>query len=85
MHNQISQSQIDEFDRKFKQNIDNINIMKLINKEGLNNVCINKDILKKNQTFNIELPETKRMDQKNSLRCWIYSGLNFKKWADKLN
>lgn len=77
MHNQISQSQIDEFDRKFKQNIDNINIMKLINKEGLNNVCINKDILKKNQTFNIELPETKRMDQKNSLRCWIYSRLNF--------
>lgn len=49
MYNQITQSQIDEFYRIFKENIDNINIMKSINKEGLNNVCINNDILKYNQ------------------------------------
>lgn len=52
--------------------------MKSINKNGMNAFCINNGIIEENdRTFNIELSETKRMNQKESLRCWIYSGLNF--------
>ena len=40
-------------------------------------MCINTKILEDNPpVFNIELEETKRYDQKNSLRCWAFSGIN---------
>ena len=51
-----------------------------ITENGLENACINRDIIIENQTvFNIELPESKRYDQQDSWRCWIYGGLNLLK------
>ena len=36
-----------------------------------------RDIIIENQPiFNIELPESKRYDQKDNWRCWIFGGLN---------
>lgn len=78
MSNQITMNQIYKFDTTFNNDIANKKIMDAIHNRGLNNFCINKDVIKENSPeFNIELIETKRMDQKDSLRCWIYSGLNF--------
>ena len=67
--------------KKFKENYDNNFINKIIEdsitKNGLENACINRDILIENQPiFNVELPESKRYHQRNSWRCWIYGGLN---------
>ena len=78
MKNQITIKEIKEFNNQFNSNKNNKQIMEGINKNGLQNFCLNKKIIEENPPiFNIELCETKRMDQKESLRCWIYSGLNF--------
>lgn len=43
----------------------------------LNEVCLNKDIIKENIfEFNIELEDCKIYNQYTSLRCWLYSCLN---------
>lgn len=81
MENQISLEQI----KKFKEiyNLDKTNkvIENAITQNGLENACINRDVIIENQPiFNIELPESKRYDQKNSWRCWIYGGLNLIKY-----
>ncbi|MBQ6991752.1 MAG: hypothetical protein IJN50_02385 [Clostridia bacterium] len=78
MKNQITIKEIKEFNNQFNSNKNNKQIMEGINNNGLQNYCLNKKIIEENPPlFNIELCETKRMDQKESLRCWIYSGLNF--------
>jgi bleomycin hydrolase len=66
------------FNNKFNSKIENKEIMEAINKQGINTFSINNEIIKENTpNFNVELEDTKKMDQKESLRCWIYSGLNF--------
>lgn len=77
MGNQISLEQIDEFKKFYNSEKTNKIIENAITKNGLENACINRDIIIENQPiFNIELPESKRYDQKDSWRCWIFGGLN---------
>ena len=77
MENQISLEQIDEFKKIYNSEKTNKIIENAITKNGLENACINRDIIIENQPiFNIELPESKRYDQKDSWRCWIFGGLN---------
>ena len=77
MKNQISLEQIEKFREVYNSDITNKIIENAITKNGLENACINRDVVIENQPiFNIELPESKRYDQKDSWRCWIYGGLN---------
>ena len=77
MESQISLEQIKEFSKIYNGDKANKIIENSITKNGLENACINRDIIIENQPiFNIELPESKRYDQQDSWRCWIYGGLN---------
>ena len=73
----IKLEQIEEFGKIYKSNKTNKIIENTITKNGLENACIDRNIIIENQSvFNIELPESKRYDQQDSWRCWIYGGLN---------
>lgn len=77
MENQISLEQIKEFSETYNKDKTNKIIENAITKNGLENACINRDVILENQpVFNIELPESKRYDQQDSWKCWIYGGLN---------
>lgn len=77
MENQISLEQIKKFRESYNLDKTNKIIENAITNNGLENACINRDIITENQPiFNIELPESKRYDQQDSWRCWIYGGLN---------
>lgn len=77
MENQISIEQIKKFRKNYNSDKTNKIIENAITKNGLENACINRDIIIENQPiFNIELPESKRYDQKDNWRCWIFGGLN---------
>ena len=80
MKEEISLEQIKEFKKLYNQDKTNKIIEDAITKNGLENACINRDVIIENQPiFNIELPESKRYDQQDSFRCWIYGGLNVTK------
>lgn len=84
----IELKDIEQFSKKYNQIQENKQIEENIKKYGLNKVCINKEIIKQNPaSFNLELSETKRYDQKNSLRCWAFAGINVIKrnMANNLN
>lgn len=73
----ITLKQIQEFSKIYNKDKKNKEIEKRITKLGLEKVCINEQIIKENSpVFNIELSETKRYDQKESLKCWIFAGIN---------
>ena len=77
MQSQISLEQIKKFRELYNNDKMNKVIENSITKNGLENACINRDIIIENQPiFNVELPESKRYDQQDSWRCWIYGGLN---------
>lgn len=77
MESQILLEKIKEFREIYHSDKTNRIIENAITKNGLENACINRDIIIENQPiFNIELPESKRYDQQDSFRCWIYGGLN---------
>lgn len=85
---EIQLSNIESFSKIYNSNINNKNIENQIKQYGLDKVCINKEIIAENPpVFNLELRETKRYDQKDSLRCWAFSGINVIKRnvADNLN
>lgn len=88
MNEQISIEQISEFSKKYNEDINNKIIENSITKNGLDNTCIDRKIIIENQPiFNIELPDSKRYDQKDSYKCWIYAGINMIKHniAENLN
>ena len=88
MENQISLEQIKKFSKVYNTNKENKVIENLIVKNGLENTAINKNIIIENEpVFNIELPQSKRYDQKTSHTCWVYAGLNMIKYniAQNLN
>lgn len=88
MNEQISLNQINEFSKKYNQDTNNKIIENSITKNGLENTCINRNIIIENQpVFNIELPESKRYNQMESYKCWIYAGINVIKYniAENLN
>ncbi len=73
----ISLKDIKEFSKEYNNNPINKIIENAITANGLEEVCLNRDIVEENQfVFNIELPDSKRYDQKDSWKCWIYAGLN---------
>ena len=77
MENQIKLEQIKEFTKNYHSDKTNKIIENAITKNGLENACMNRAVIMENQpVFNIELPESKRYDQQDSWRCWIYGGLN---------
>ncbi len=77
MKEQISIEQISKFNEEYNKNRNNKIIENSITKNGLENTCIDRQIIMENQSvFNIELPECKRYDQKDSYKCWIYAGIN---------
>ena len=77
MESQILLEQIKEFRDIYNSNKTNKIIENAITKNGLENALISRDIIIENQPiFNIELPESKRYNQQDSWRCWIYAGLN---------
>lgn len=84
----ISLEQIQIFSKKYNENETNKIIEKEITKKGLETTCIDEKVILENQAiFNIELPESKRQNQAESHRCWIYAGLNTIKYniAKNLN
>ena len=84
----ISLEQIQTFNKKYNENEINKIIEKGITKKGLEKFCIDENVVLENKPeFNIELPESKREDQKDNHRCWIYAGLNTIKYdvAKNLN
>ena len=81
MKEQISLEQISKFNEEYNKNRNNKIIENSITKNGLENTCIDRQIIMENQPiFNIELPECKRYDQKDSYKCWIYAGINVIKY-----
>lgn len=85
---EIELSNIESFSKIYNFNVNNKNIEKKIKQYGLDKVCIEQKIIDENPpSFNLELEETKRYDQKDSLRCWAFSGINVIKrnMADNLN
>lgn len=88
MSKQISLEQISRFNKDYNNDKTNKIIENSITKNGLENTCIDRQIIMENSPiFNIELPETKRYDQKDSYKCWIYAGINVIKHniAENLN
>ncbi len=74
---EIELKHIEQFSRIYNKNINNKNIENEIKQYGLDKVCINKKIIDENpSSFNLELEKTKIYDQKDSLRCWAFSGIN---------
>lgn len=81
MEEQITLELIRDFSKTYNNNLINKNIENKIIENGLVNSCIDKKIIEENEfTFNIELPDSKRYDQKENYRCWIYCGLNVIKY-----
>ena len=84
----IELKDIEQFSKKYNESLENKNIEEKIKKVGLDKVCINYKIVEENPPiFNLELSETKRYDQKDSLRCWAFSSINVIKrnMANNLN
>lgn len=74
---QITQADIVEFSEKYQKENKNKQIEREITKLGLEKACLDKKVIEENPcTFNLELCETKRYDQKDSLKCWIFAGIN---------
>ena len=85
---EIKLDDIQEFSKKYNSNFVNKIIENAIVKNGIEEVMLERNILIENQpVFNIELPESTRYNQKNSLKCWIYTGFNMLKYniANNLN
>lgn len=81
MEDQISLEQLENFRKVYNSEKTNKIIENAITNNGLENACINRDIIIENQPiFNVELPESKRYDQKDSWKCWIFGGLNLIKY-----
>ena len=85
---EITLEDIKSFSKEYNDNPTNKIIENAIANNGLENTMLNRDVIIENQpVFNIELPESKRYDQKDSYKCWIYAGLNMIKFniAKNLN
>lgn len=77
MNQQISLEDIVRFSEQYNKDIKNKIVENSITRNGLENTCIDRKIIIENQPiFNIELPESKRYDQEDSHKCWIYAGIN---------
>lgn len=74
---EISLNQIKKYRNTFYSDKSNKIISDSIINNGINKTCFNSGVLVEDQNvFNIELPDSKRLDQKNSGRCWAFAGIN---------
>ena len=74
MNKQITLDLIKKFSKKYNNNSLNKIIENAITKNGLENSCIDNNIIIENQPiFNIELPEGKRYDQKDNYYLLYYA------------
>lgn len=81
MKEEITGENLKTFRKKYQENQQNKEIEKEITKNGIASVCEEKNkIVDTMPKFTIELPETKRYNQKETFRCWIFAGLNFIKY-----
>lgn len=81
MEDQISLEQLENFRKVYNSEKTNKIIENAITNNGLENACINRNIIIENQPiFNVELPGSKRYDQKDSWKCWVFGGLNLIKY-----
>lgn len=88
MEKQITFDLINNFSKNYNNDFMNKIIENSITENGLEKSCIDRSIIEENQfIFNIELPDSKRYNQKDNFKCWIYSGLNTIKYnmAKNLN
>ena len=77
MEKQITFDLINNFSKNYNNDFMNKIIENSITENGLEKSCIDRSIIEENQfIFNIELPDSKRYNQKDNFKCWIYSGLN---------
>lgn len=66
----IDLEDIKKFSKKYNSNPNNKIIENAIINNGLEKTCLNRQILIENQPiYNIELPESKRLDQESSRKC----------------
>lgn len=74
---EITLTNIEKYQEKFYSNKQNKLLSDSIVNNGINKTCFNNKVLTDNQNvFNIELPDSKRLNQKNSGRCWAFAGIN---------
>ena len=74
---QINLKDIEQFSEQYQKDSKNREIEEAITQKGLEKACLNQKIIEENEfSFNIELSETKRYHQRESLRCWIFAGIN---------
>ncbi len=76
MKKEIEISDLAEFQTAYNKNSKNSKITRAIKEKGVKKACLNKARLEElSFQFNIEIPETKIYDQKNSYQCNIYAFL----------
>lgn len=77
MNQQIRLEDIARFSEQYNKDNKNKIVENSITRNGLENTCIDRQIIIENQPiFNIELPESKRYNQEDNYKCWIYAGIN---------
>lgn len=74
MNKEISLSDISNFQKEYTKNLGNNQIEEKIKEQGITKACLNEDLIKNVEyRFNIEIPEMKIYNQKNSSQCNIYA------------
>lgn len=84
----LSFEDIKKFSDLYNKNENNKKIENEITNQGLYSSCINeKNIAENDFSFNLELEDGYRYNQKNNDNCWIYAGFNMIKYnmASNLN
>lgn len=85
---EVTLEQIKKYSKKYNKDSKNKIIENAIYNNGINEVCLNHNIIMKNQMiFNIELPKAYSYNQKRSGRCWVFATINSIKYniAENMN
>ncbi len=76
MNKEIKLGDILKYQKEYLNDENNINLENNIYENGLENVCLDKELVKNTSyKFNIQIPEMKMYDQKQSYECNIYAFL----------
>lgn len=76
MNKEIKLGDILKYQKEYLNDENNINLENNIYENGLENACLDKELVKNTYyKFNIQIPEAKMYDQKQSYECNIYAFL----------
>lgn len=76
MNKEIKLGDILKYQKEYLNDENNINLENNIYENGLENACLDKELVKNTSyKFNIQIPEMKMYDQKQSYECNIYAFL----------